>query len=460
MARDFTTGSPMKTIFLFAIPMLIGNIFQQLYSTVDTIIVGNFEGAHAIAAVSASTAIQFLLVSIAMGFTSGMSVVISQVYGARDYERMKRVFSTGFIFVIIVALVLAVVGNIITEPVLALLGTDPSIMPNSVIYLRIMFSGMPFQFVYNMYASVLRAVGDSKTPLYFLIVAAVTNIILDLVFVATFGMGVAGVALATLISQALSGFLCHLYVGKKVQIFKLGKGEWKLEKELLKPIISYGLPASIQQSVVSLGMLFVQTQINFLGPNMTAAYGVSNRIQNFATMPQMQLAMALSMFAGQNIGAGEEQRAKDGIKATMFMQLIYAGAMFFILPAIAPALIKLFGLADDAAVMGLATMGLSFMARMVWMFGMFQALNQFHRGVGDTKFSMFASLCMVTVRVPITIFMVHTLQLGEISIWAGMCTGWGIAFAVNAIRFLTGGWRGKAYVQGRVDRKKEEPAEA
>ena len=458
MAKDFTTGSPMKTIFLFAIPMLIGNIFQQLYSTVDTIIVGNFEGAHAIAAVSASTAIQFLLVSIAMGFTSGMSVVISQVYGARDYERMKRVFSTGFIFVIIVALVLAVVGNIITEPVLALLGTDPSIMPNSVIYLRIMFSGMPFQFVYNMYASVLRAVGDSKTPLYFLIVSAVTNIILDLVFVATFGMGVAGVALATLISQALSGFLCHIYIGKKVQIFKLGKGEWKLEKELLKPIISYGLPASIQQSVVSLGMLFVQSQINFFGPNMTAAYGVSNRIQSFATMPQMQLAMALSMFAGQNIGAGEEQRAKDGIKATMFMQLIYAAAMFFILPIIAPVLIRLFGLGDDATVMGLATMGLSFMARMVWMFGMFQALNQFHRGVGDTKFSMFASLCLVLVRVPITYFMVHVAQLGEISIWAGMCAGWAVAFTANAIRFLSGGWRGKAYVQGRVDKKKEAEA--
>ena len=164
------------------------------------------------------------------------------------------------------------------------------------------------------------------------------------------------------------------------------------------------------------------------------------------------------MFAGQNIGAGEEQRAKDGIKATMFMQLIYAGAMFFILPAIAPALIKLFGLANDAAVMGLATMGLSFMARMVWMFGMFQALNQFHRGVGDTKFSMVASLCLVLVRVPITYFMVHVAQLGEISIWAGMVTGWGVALTLNAIRFLSGGWKGKAYVQGRVDRKKEAEA--
>ena len=458
MARDFTTGKPMKTIFLFAIPMLIGNIFQQLYSTVDTIIVGNFEGAPAIAAVSASASLQFLLVSIAFGFTGGMSVVISQVYGARDYEKMKRVFATGFLFVIMLAFVLAIVGQFISEPVMRLLGTDESILPNSVTYLKIMFAGMPFSFVYNMYASVLRAIGDSKTPLYFLIVSAITNIVLDLVFVANFGMGVAGVAWATLIAQGFSGFLCHVYVGKKVQIFKLGKGEWRMERELLKPIINYGLPASIQQSVTSLGMLFVQSQVNFFGPGMTAAYGVSNRIQNFATMPQMQLAMALSMFAGQNIGAGEEGRAKEGIRATMTMQIIYAVAMGFILPVAAPTLIGWFGLAEDVAVLNLATMGLSFMARMVWMFGIFQALNQFHRGVGDTKFSMVASLCMVMVRVPATYVMVHVIQLGEISIWAGMVTGWLVACTANAIRFLSGGWKGKAYVQGRVDKKKEAEA--
>ena len=458
MARDFTTGKPMKTIFLFAIPMLIGNIFQQLYSTVDTIIVGNFEGAPAIAAVSASASLQFLLVSIAFGFTGGMSVVISQVYGARDYEKMKRVFATGFLFVIMLAFVLAIVGQFISEPVMRLLGTDESILPNSVTYLKIMFAGMPFSFVYNMYASVLRAIGDSKTPLYFLIVSAITNIALDLVFVANFGMGVAGVAWATLIAQGFSGLLCHIYVGKKVQIFKLSKDEWKMEKELLKPIINYGLPASIQQSVTSLGMLFVQSQVNFFGPGMTAAYGVSNRIQNFATMPQMQLAMALSMFAGQNIGAGEEGRAKEGIRATMTMQIIYAVAMGFILPVAAPTLIGWFCLAEDVAVLNLATMGLSFMARMVWMFGIFQALNQFHRGVGDTKFSMVASLCMVMVRVPATYVMVHVIQLGEISIWAGMVTGWLVACTANAIRFLSGGWKGKAYVQGRVDKKKEAEA--
>jgi len=456
LARDFTTGKPMSTIFMFAIPMLIGNIFQQLYSTVDTIIVGNFEGSYAIAAVSASTAIQFLLVSIAMGFTSGMSVVISQVYGARDYERMKRVFSTGFLFVTMLAFVLAGVGVVITEPVLKLMGTDASILPNSVTYLRIMFMGMPFQFVYNMYASVLRAVGDSKTPLYFLIVAALTNIVLDIVFVATFGMGVAGVAWATLLSQALSGFLCHLYVGKKVPIFRLGKGEWVFDKQIIGAIINYGLPSAVQQSVVSVGMMFVQSYVNFFGADMTAAFGVSNRIENFVTMPLMQFAMALSMFAGQNIGAGQEKRAKEGVKATITMQLIFGITMAFVLPVVAPSIINLFGLAEDVKVVELASMGIGFAAKFLFIFGLFQALNQFHRGVGDTKFAMVASICMVFVRVPATAYMVNTLQLGEISIWAGMVIGWCTAFTLNLIRYTTGGWRGKAYVSKRVEPKESE----
>ncbi|MBR5520836.1 MAG: MATE family efflux transporter [Oscillospiraceae bacterium] len=450
MARDFTTGSPMKTIFMFAIPMLLGNIFQQLYSTVDSIIVGNYEGATALAAVSASGSIQFLLVAIAFGFTAGMSVVVSQVFGARDYERMKRVFSTGFIFITCLSIVLAIFGTVIAEPILVLLKTPANIMPDSARYLKIMFMGMPFQFVYNMYASVLRAIGDSKTPLYFLIVAAVTNIILDILFVATFGMGVAGVAWATLLAQALSGFLCHLYVGKKVQIFKLGKGEWIFDRTIIGAIINYGLPSAVQQSVVSVGMMFVQSYVNYFGADMTAAFGVSNRIENFVTMPLMQFAMALSMFAGQNIGAGQEKRAKEGVKATITMQLIFGLTMAFVLPVIAPAIINLFGLAEDVKVVELASMGIGFAAKFLFIFGLFQALNQFHRGVGDTKFAMLASICMVVVRVPVTHIMVHSLQMGEISIWAGMVIGWCTVLSLNTIRYLTGGWRGKAFVSKRV----------
>lgn len=447
MARDFTSGNPAKVIFAFAMPMLIGNLFQQLYSTVDQIIVGNFEGKNALAAVSGSSSVQFLIFAVAFGFTAGMSVVLSQVYGARDYERLKRVFSTGFIFVIALAVVLGLFGVVISRPLLNMMGTPAEIMDGATTYLRIMFLGLPAMFLYNMYASVLRAIGDSKTPLYFLIVACVINIVLDYVFVAFFGMGVAGVAWATLIAQLVSGILCHLYVGKRVQIFRLHKSEWIFDKTIIGAIINYGLPSAVQQSIVSISMLFVQSFVNSFGADMMAAFGVSSRIENFVTMPLMNFAMALSMYSGQNIGAGKEKRAIDGVKATMVMQLIFSFAMAFILPFVAPKLIDLFGLANDPDVVRLGVMGIDFSAKFLFVFGLFQALNQFHRGVGDTGFSMFASLCMVFVRIPATYVMVYILSIGEISIWAGMIIGWTTALAVNTIRFLTGGWKGKAYVQ-------------
>lgn len=451
MAKDFTQGSPVKVIFTFAMPMLIGNIFQQLYSTVDSIIVGNFEGKNALAAISGSGSVQFLIIAIAFGFTAGMSVVLAQVYGARDYEKLKRTFSTGFIFVLFLAAVLGVIGFFISKPILILLGTPENILPDSVRYLQIMFLGLPAMFFYNMYAAVLRAVGDSKTPLYFLIIASILNIILDYCFVAFFGMGVVGVALATMIAQFISGLLCFVYVNKCVEIFHLRKGEYILDREILKAIIKYGLPASIQQSIVSISMLAVQKFVNFYGADMMAAFGVANRIESFVTMPMMNLAMALSMYAGQNIGAGEEKRAKDGVKATMFMQIVFCAVMALVIPMVAPSLIKLFGLAEDPTVVQLGIMGIDFSAKFYVIFALFQTLNQFHRGVGDTRFSMVASLFMVFVRIPATYLMVYVFQIGEIAIWAGMVSGWVTALVVNSFRFLTGGWKGKAYVQKKKE---------
>ena len=214
MAKDFTEGHPFKVIFLFSLPMLIGNIFQQLYSTVDSIIVGNFVGKNALAAISGSGSVQFLLVAISFGFTAGISVVLSQVYGAKEYDKLKRAFSTSLIFVLSLALLLGIIGIAISTPLLKLLGTPDDIMPDAVAYLRIMFIGMPASFLYNMCSSALRSVGDSKTPLYFLIIASVGNIVLDLLFVAVIPMGVIGAALATIIAQCLSGVLCMFYMNK------------------------------------------------------------------------------------------------------------------------------------------------------------------------------------------------------------------------------------------------------
>lgn len=451
MTKDFTKGNPAKVIFTFALPMLIGNIFQQLYSTVDSIIVGNYVGKSAIAAVGGTFSIQFLILSVAIGFTTGMSVVIAQIYGARDFDKLKRTFSTGVIFISILSIILAVVGILITKPLLVMLGTPENIMADSFTYLAIMFLGFPALFIYNMYAAVLRAVGDSKTPLYFLIVATVVNIVLDVVFVASFGMGVAGVAIATLIAQLISGILCHLYVRKKVEIFRITRADLIFDKEILKVIIKYGLPAAIQQSVVSLSFLVVQRFVNFFGEDMIAAFSVVNKIENFVTMPMMNVAMALSMYAGQNIGAGEVKRAQDGVKETLKLQAFFCVAMFLVLPMLAGTLIRLFGLGNDYAVMQLGTMAIDFCAKFYFLFAAFQTLNNFHRGAGDAHFSMFATICMILVRIPITYVMVYVLQLGEISIWAGMVIGWATVLLVNGIRYLTGGWKGKAFVQKNAE---------
>lgn len=447
MARDFTTGKPMKVIFTFAMPMLIGNIFQQLYSTVDSIIVGNFEGKNALAAISGSMSVQFLILAIAFGFTAGMSVVIAQTYGARDYKRLKKVMSTGILFIIGLSIVLGIVGIFISPPLLRLLGTPEEIFPQAVLYLRIMFIGMPASFLYNYFASILRAIGDSKSPLYFLIIASVTNIVLDYAFVAFLGWGVMGVAVATVMSQILSDVLCFAYINKNVEIYRLKRDEYVFDKNILSAIINYGLPAAIQQSIVSVSMMFVQSFVNFFGADMMAAFGVSNRIEGFVTMPMMNLAMALSTFAGQNIGAGKEKRAISGIKATMIMQAIFCAVMAFVLPMAAGSLIDLFGLADDPNVISLGRMGISFAARFYVIFALFQTLNQFHRGVGDTKFSLVASIFMIMVRIPVTYLLVHVIQLGEISVWMGMVSGWCASLLINSLRFFSGGWRGKAYIQ-------------
>lgn len=448
MKKDFLTGNPGRVVLVFAIPMLIGNIFQQLYSTVDTIIVGNFVGKNAVAAVGGTFSIQFLVLSLAMGFTTGMSVVISQLYGARDMVRLKRAFSTSAIFSLMLSVVLGVAGILVINPLLThMLQTPAEIYADSYTYLLITFIGYPFTLIYNMYAAVLRAVGDSKTPLYFLILSAITNIILDLVFVVAFSMGVAGVAIATMIAQALSCVCCHIYVGKKYEIFQLTKETLVFDKDLLKGIIRYGVPSAIQQSVLSLNFMVVQRFVNFFGADMTAAFSVVNKIENFVTMPQMNLAMALSMFAGQNIGAGEEKRAKQGVTDVLKMQVAFWAVILFVLPMVASGLIRLFGMGDDANVMAIGVEAIKLCSKLYILFGFMQTFSNFLRGVGDAKFSMVTTICMIFIRLPITYVLVHIIQYGEMSIWIGMGFGWFTVMTMNIVRYLKGGWRGKAFVQ-------------
>ena len=450
MKKDFTQGNPGKVILLFALPMLIGNIFQQLYSTVDTIVVGNFVGKNAVGAVGGTFSIQFLILALAMGFTTGMSVVISQLYGAKEFDKLKRAFSTSAIFSVILSVVLGLAGIFLINPLLTyMLQTPAEIYADSYIYLFITFAGYPVTLIYNMYASVLRAIGDSKTPLYFLIISTVANIILDLVLVIQFGMGVMGVALATLIAQCISAVCCHIYVGRKYDILKLTKDTLVIDKDLLKAIIKYGVPSAIQQSVLSLNFMVVQRFVNFFGTDMTATFSVINKIENFVTMPMMNLAMALSMFSGQNIGAGEEERAKQGVKDVLKMQAAFWLVIVFVLPLIAGVLIQMFGMGDDANVMAIGTEAIRLCSKLYILFGIMQTFSNFLRGVGDAKFSMLTTICMILIRLPFTYVLVHIVQYGEMSIWLGMGMGWLTVTTMNVIRYLKGSWRGKAFVQAK-----------
>ena len=451
MKKDFTQGNPGKVIFVFALPMLIGNLFQQLYSTVDTIVVGNFVGKHAVGAVGGTFSIQFLILALAMGFTTGMSIVISQLYGAKDFVRLKKAFATSAIFSVILSVVLGLIGILLINPLLTyMLQTPAEIYADSYTYLLITFIGYPITLIYNMYASVLRAIGDSKTPLYFLILSTVVNIILDLVFVIQFNMAVMGVALATLIAQAISAVCCHLYVGRKYDILKLTKETMVLDMELLRAIIRYGVPSAIQQSVLSLNFMVVQRFVNFYGADMTATYSIVSKIEHFVTMPIMNLAQALSMFSGQNIGAGREDRAKQGVYDTEKIQAVFCLIMVFVLPLIAVPLINLFGMGDDVNVVRIGTQAIGLCSKMYILFATMQTLSNFLRGVGDAKFSMFTTMCMIFIRLPITYFMVHIIQYGEMSIWIGMGIGWFTVMIINAVRFFKGGWRGKAFVQAKA----------
>ncbi|MBQ5781840.1 MAG: MATE family efflux transporter, partial [Oscillospiraceae bacterium] len=414
MKKDFTQGNPGKVVLAFALPMLIGNIFQQLYSTVDTIVVGNFVGKLAVGAIGSTFGVQFLILALAMGFTTGMSVVISQLYGAKDFDRLKRAFSTSAIFSVILSIVLGTIGICLINPLLThMLQTPQEIYADSYIYLFITFMGYPVTLIYNMYASVLRAIGDSKTPLYFLILSTVVNIVLDLVLVIRFGMGVKGVAIATMVAQCISALCCHFYVGRKYEILKLTKDTLVIDKDLLKAIIRYGVPSAIQQSVLSLNFMVVQRFVNYFGADMTATFSMVNKIENFVTMPMMNLAMALSMFAGQNIGAGEEKRAKQGVYDVAKMQAVFCIAVVFVLPLIAVPLIRLFGMGDDANVVRIGVQAIGFCSKIYIFFAIMQTFSNFLRGVGDTKFSMFTTIFMIFVRVPITYVLVYMVQYGE-----------------------------------------------
>jgi len=442
--RDLTNGKEGKLILQFAAPMLLGNIFQQLFSVVDSIIVGNYVGKVALAAVGASFPVIFVMISLIIGIVMGTTIVISQYFGAGDYVRVRRAIDTMYIYSFVAGGIVSIAGLIFAEPILRLLVLPEEIMPQATQYLRIFFSGTIIFFGYNGTSAVLRGLGDSKTPLYFLIIATVANIILDLLFVAGFNWGVAGAAYATLLSNAIAFALAIIWLNKTHKLIRIAIKGLHFDREVFRQSLRIGLPTGIQQTLVALGALVLMGIVNTFGTNVIAGYSVASRLDFLAMVPAMSFSQALSTFVGQNIGANKPGRIRTGLIATVKMSGIVTIATTIIIIFSGHILMDMF--TNDQEVIRIGDQYLTIVSSFYLMFTLMFIYNGVMRGAGDTLLPMFFTLFSLwIIRVPLAYFL--SARLGAQGIWWSIPSSWLIGLALSYVYYKTGRWKKKAVVK-------------
>ncbi len=350
--KDLTVGNPYRLITGFALPIFLSQVFQQLYNTADALIVGRFLGTKSLAAVSSSGTLIFLMVSFFIGISMGTGVVIARYFGAKDFDRVSKAVHTSLALGIVCSVFLTLVGVFLTPTLLSLMNTDPEIMPEAVQYFRYYFLGSFAMVMYNMCKGIMNAVGDSKRPLYYLIFSSIINIVLDILFVWVFHWGVWSAAVATVISQAASLVLCMKHLMKKGEVFSVDLKKIRFDKNILGEIIRFGLPAGVQNSVIALANVIVQSQINSFGKLATAAYGAHSKIEGFAFLPITSFNMAMTTFISQNLGAGKKDRAKKGARFGIIAAVISAELIGLCCYKFAPNLIAMFDSTPEVIALG------------------------------------------------------------------------------------------------------------
>lgn len=322
--RNMTSGNIFQHVILFSLPLFFGNIFQQMYSTVDTAIVGRVMGSEQLAAVGATGSLSFFILGFVFGLTSGYGVLVSQAYGAGDSQKVKKVIGNAFVLSLFLVVVLTAVALSLVRPVLTVMQTPDSIFRDSVTYISIILGGMCCTMLYNVISSLLRAIGDSRTALYFLIVSSFLNIALDVLMMVGFRWGVAGAALATILSQAVSGFLCVIYARTKYALFRISKEDMKLDWGIIRQLLKLGVPMAFQSSITAAGMLIMQTSINKLGAVYVASFTVANKVEALVSMLAFSLGPTVATFVGQNFGAKNHDRMFAGVRTVVALAIGYA----------------------------------------------------------------------------------------------------------------------------------------
>lgn len=436
--QDLTKGSIVKAIILFSVPLLIGNLFQQLYNAVDSYVVGNYVGKVALAAVGASTPIINMLIGFFMGISTGAGVVIAQFFGAGDLSKMKKAIHNSIALTLVIGVVLTVVGLVFNDPILKAIGVPSDVFSEASTYLSIYFWSLIFVMIYNMGSGILRSVGDSKRPLYFLIFSSVINIVLDFLFVKNFGFGVAGAGYATLIAQAISAIMVMYVLMKTEDSYKVVLKDIKFDKEILLKIIKIGLPTGFQQSIVSLSNVIVQSYINVYGASVIAGYSVTIKIDGFVNLPLQAFNMAITTFVGQNIGAKQYNRVKKGAYITTFLAMVTIGFFVVIMYFFGRDFIALFNQEKDVIDAG-RLMQLTFLPFYIFL-PINQVINGVLRGAGRSAVPMYVMIFSFVFLRQIYLFLVTKVTSDVVYVFLGWPTTWVVCSLIFIVYFFKVQW--------------------
>lgn len=442
---NMTKGNPTTLLLKFAVPMIIGNIFQQFYNMVDSMVVGQFVGANALASVGATGAITFLFFSLAFGLTSGIGIVVSQYYGANDEKNVRKTIATSIYVVIGASTIMGILLAVSSRLVMELLNTPVEIIDDAVLYLQVVGLGMIAVGAYNGVSSILRALGDSKTPLIFLIIACFVNIILDLVFVIAFKWGVFGVASATVIAQFCAAIGSIIYAWVKMPIFHMPLREYVVDPVILKNSLMIGIPVALQSSLIAISCVILQSVVNSFGPTIVAAYTVACRFEQLVQQPFSSLGAAAGTYAGQNMGARDIKRIHKGFWSATKITIIFSLIMLPIACFGGEAIMRLF--TTDSAVIREGALGIRINCFFYSSLGMIYVTRSILTGSGDVKFAMIAGLVEVICRVGLAKPLTYVPFIGMKSIWYTTCLTWFVTAVVSCIRYAGGKWKTKGIIK-------------
>lgn len=445
MTKDLTQGSPTRLILGFALPMLAGMLFQQMYNMVDTMIVGRFLGVAALAGVGATGSLNFLVMGFCMGICSGFAIPVAQRFGAKEESRMREFVANGVLFTLVFSLVAATATVLLCRAILHAMGTPEDCFEQSHAYISVIFAGIPFTMFYNLLSGYLRSLGDSKTPLFFLVLSSVLNVALDLAFILIFHLGVRGAALATVISQAISGLLCLVWIALRVPVLHPTREEWRVKTRRILTLCTYGIPMGLQYSITAIGSVILQTAVNGLGSSAVAAVTAGGRVIGFLATPFDALGSTMATYGAQNVGASRYDRLNRGIFSASAMGFVYSAIALVVVLAFGPALSSLFISGEGSeALIPLAQLHLTVNVLLFPFLALVNIVRFMIQGMGYSVFAIFAGIMEMVARGAAGLLLVPHLG------FLGACLGSPLAWILADVFLIPAYFRCRRLLMTRV----------